>query len=104
MAKRNDIEQMDYLVRVGKKYMRIDEAKEYFSVGRHTIEKWAKQAKANYKINGVKLISIEKIEKFIEAFEEVDPLVVIKNAAHNSNDDKPEEVNKIIEDFLLSIG
>ena len=32
------------------------------------------------------------------------PLVVIKNAAHNSNDDKPEEVNKIIEDFLLSIG
>lgn len=72
MAKRNDIEQMDNLVRAGKKYMRIDEAKEYFSVGRHTIEKWAKQAKANYKINGVKLISIEKIEKFIEAFEEVD--------------------------------
>lgn len=30
--------------------------------------------------------------------------MIIKNAAHNSNDDKPEEVNKIIEDFLLSIG
>lgn len=30
------------------------------------------------------------------------PLLIIKNAAHNSNDDRPEEVNKIIEDFLLS--
>jgi len=30
------------------------------------------------------------------------PLKVIKNAAHNSNDDRPEEVNRIIEDFLLS--
>lgn len=32
------------------------------------------------------------------------PLMIIKNAAHNSNDDNPEDVNKIIEDFLLSIG
>ena len=32
----------------------------------------AKQAKAVYKINGVKLINIEKIERFIEAFEEED--------------------------------
>ena len=29
-----------------------------------------------------------------------DPLMIIKNAAHNSNDDNPEDVNKIIEDFL----
>lgn len=72
MAKRSEIEQMDNLVRSGKKYMRIDEAKEHFSVGKHTIEKWAKQAKAVYKINGVKLINIEKIERFIEAFEEVE--------------------------------
>jgi len=32
------------------------------------------------------------------------PLMMIKNAAHNSNDDRPEEVNKIIEDYLLSVG
>ena len=32
------------------------------------------------------------------------PLMIIKNAAHNSNDDNPEDVNKIIEGFLLSIG
>ena len=72
MAKRTEIEQMDNLVRTGKKYMRIDEAKDYFSVGKHTVEKWAKQAKAVYKINGVKLVNIEKINRFIEAFEEVD--------------------------------
>ena len=72
MAKRNEIEKMDNLVRTGKKYMRIDEAKDHFSVGKHTVEKWAKQAKAVYKINGVKLVNIEKIERFIEAFEEVD--------------------------------
>lgn len=47
-------------------------AREYFSIGRHTMENWAKQAHAIYKINGVKLINIEKIERFIEAFEEVD--------------------------------
>ena len=72
MVKRNEIDKMDNLVKSGKKYMRIDEAKDYFSVGKHTIEKWSKQAKAVYKINGVKLINIEKIERFIEAFEEED--------------------------------
>ena len=28
---------------------------------------------------------------------------LIKNAAHNSNDDRPEEVNRIIENYLQSI-
>ncbi len=31
------------------------------------------------------------------------PLTIIKNAAHNSNDDRPEEVNRIIENYLQSI-
>jgi len=31
-------------------------------------------------------------------------LKVIKDAAHNSNADRPEEVNKIIEDYLISEG
>jgi len=30
------------------------------------------------------------------------PLMMVKNAAHNSNDDNPEDVNKIIEEFLLA--
>lgn len=72
MAKRNEIEELNSMVKKGKKYMRSEEAREYFSIGRHTMENWAKQAHAIYKINGVKLINIEKIERFIEAFEEVD--------------------------------
>lgn len=70
MAKKSEIQELDNLVKKGKKYMRSEEAMEFFSVGRHTMEKWAKQAKAIYKINGVKLLNIEKIERFIEAFEE----------------------------------
>lgn len=31
------------------------------------------------------------------------PLFVIKGAAHNSNEDCPKEVNKLIEDFLLTV-
>ena len=31
------------------------------------------------------------------------PLMIVKNAAHNSNDDRPEEVNRIIENYLHSI-
>lgn len=31
------------------------------------------------------------------------PITWIKDAAHNSNDDQPEQVNKCIKDFLLSI-
>lgn len=72
MAKRNEIEELNSMVKKGKKYMRSEEAREYFSIGRHTMENWANQAHAIYKINGVKLINIEKIERFIEAFEEVD--------------------------------
>lgn len=68
MATKKDIDELNNAVKRGKKFMRIDEAKEYFSVGRHTMEKWSKDAKAIYKINGVKLINIEKIEKFLEAF------------------------------------
>lgn len=70
MPKRNEIENIrELVVGKGKKYVRSEEGAELFSVGRHTFQKWAKQANAIYKINGVVLVNIEKIEKFIEAFE-----------------------------------
>ena len=31
------------------------------------------------------------------------PITWIENAAHNSNDDQPEQVNKCIEEFIKSI-
>ena len=68
MATKKQVTDIHEAVRKGKKFMRTDEAMEYFSIGRHTIAKWAKDANAVYKINGVKLVNIEKIEKFLEAF------------------------------------
>ena len=70
MAKRNEIENIrELVVGQGKKYVRYDEGAELFSVGVHTFQKWAKQANAVYKINGVVLVNIEKVERFVEAFE-----------------------------------
>lgn len=68
MANKRNLDDMNEAVKKGRKFMRSEEAEEYFSVGRHTLAKWAKDAKAVYKINGVKLINIEKIERFLEAF------------------------------------
>lgn len=66
---RKPIENMDELLARGKKYIRSAEAKEMYSVGRHTIEKWAKDAGALRKINGTVLINMDKLDAFIEANE-----------------------------------
>lgn len=50
----------------GKKYVRLDEAAELYSVSTKTIEKWVSQCKARYKIDGVVLYNTEKINQFIE--------------------------------------
>ena len=70
MAKKHELEDLKQLVvGQGKKYVRYDEGADLFSVGIHTFQKWAKQANAVYKINGVVLVNLEKVERFIEAFE-----------------------------------
>ncbi|SCY13420.1 DUF6462 family protein [Butyrivibrio sp. INlla14] len=50
----------------GKKWVRLDEAAELYSVSTKTIEKWAEQSKAKYKIDGVVLFSTTKLDMFIE--------------------------------------
>ena len=32
------------------------------------------------------------------------PLHIVKGAAHNANEDRPEDVNRIIRDFLMTIN
>lgn len=54
------------MTRNGKKYVRLEEAAELYSVSEKTVEKWAEHAKARYKIDGVKLFNTEKIDRFIE--------------------------------------
>ena len=66
--KRLPVDDIDELVRNhGKKYLRMDEAKDMYSVGRHTIEKWARAAGAVRKMNGIVLFNREKLDAFIEA-------------------------------------
>ena len=68
---RKKVEDIENLVKDGKKkYVRIDEGAQLYSVGKHTFEKWALDAKARRKIKGVVLINTEKIDAFLEAFEE----------------------------------
>jgi len=66
---RKKIENMDVLVARGKKYVRTNEAKDLYSIGRHTLERWAKDAGALRKVNGIVLVNIEKLDAFIEANE-----------------------------------
>lgn len=66
---RKKIDNIGELVKGGKKYVRTEEARELYSIGRHSLERWAKEAGALRKINGTVLINVEKLDAFIEAFE-----------------------------------
>ena len=70
MARRK-IEDLEDLIKLGKKkYVRIAEGAELYSVGLHTFESWAKDCGAVRKVKGVVLVNTEKIDKFIESFAE----------------------------------
>ncbi len=71
MMKRNkDVEKIKRLVAEGsKRWVRYDEGAILYSVGIHTFQKIAKDAKACYKVGNIILIDTHKLDKFIEAFE-----------------------------------
>ncbi len=71
MMKRNrDMEKIKKLVADGsKRWVRYDERALLYSVGIHTFQKLAKDAKACYRVGGVTLIDTHKLDRFIEAFE-----------------------------------
>ena len=50
----------------GKKYVRLTEAAELYSVSEKTIEKWAASSKARLKIDGVVLYNTQKLDMFVE--------------------------------------
>ena len=71
MASRRKIEDLAEVVKKGKKkYVRYAEGAELYSIGLHTFENLAKEAKATRKVKGVVLCNTEKIDAFIESFEE----------------------------------
>ena len=66
MAKKEKAPIAERMAVNGKKYVRIDEAAELYSVSEKTIEKWAASSKARLKVGGVVLYNTQKIDMFIE--------------------------------------
>ena len=65
-ARKTTLDSVDKIVKSGKKFVSYQEGKDLYSVGLHTFEKLAKDAKATRKVKGVVLCNTEKIDEFIE--------------------------------------
>ena len=52
--------------------MRYAEGAELYSMGLHSFQSLAKDAGATRKIKGIVLVNTEKVDEFIESFEEED--------------------------------
>lgn len=67
--KRVEVKDLSEKVKQGKKkFVRYKEGAELYSVGLHTIEQLAKDAKAVYHVKGIVLINMELIDEYLEAF------------------------------------
>ncbi len=67
--KRVEVKDLSEKVKQGKKkFVRYKEGAELYSVGLHTIEQLAKDAKAVYHVKGIVLINTELIDEYLEAF------------------------------------
>ena len=60
---------LERLIQAGqKKFVRYDEGKILYSMGLHSFQKLAKEAGAVYRVKGVVLVNIEKLDKYLENF------------------------------------
>ena len=70
---RKEIENLEELVKSNKKkYVRYAEGAELYSMGLHSFQSLAKDAGAVRKVKGIVLVNTEKVDAFIESFEEED--------------------------------
>ncbi|MDD3141161.1 MAG: DUF6462 family protein [Lachnospiraceae bacterium] len=68
---RKKIENLEELIKENKKkYVRYAEGAELYSMGLHSFQSLAKDAGAVRKVKGVVLVNTEKVDEFIESFEE----------------------------------
>ncbi|MBO5158028.1 MAG: hypothetical protein J6B94_00355 [Lachnospiraceae bacterium] len=68
---RKEVPNMDHLLAGGrKKFVRYEEGAAMFSLGLHTFEQLAKEAKAVYKIGRIVLVNTEIVEDYLENFRE----------------------------------
>lgn len=69
---RKEVENLDGLLKDGKKkFVRYEEGAAMFSLGLHTFEHLAKEAKAVYKIRKIVLVNTDIIENYLENFHEL---------------------------------
>lgn len=68
---RKEVSNMEHLLSGGKKkFVRYEEGAAMFSLGVHTFEQIAKDAKAIYKIGRIVLVNTEIVEEYLENFRE----------------------------------
>lgn len=61
-------ENVEGLIIAGKKFYKAAEGAALYSMGIHTFERIAKDAKAKYKIGKSALYNVEKIDEYLEHF------------------------------------
>ena len=70
-SRKRDVPQLERMVRDRrKKFVRYDEGAQLYSMGLHTFQNLAKDAKAIYKIKRVVLVNLDIIDESLEAFRE----------------------------------
>ena len=69
---RKEVANIEGLLTNGKKkFVRYEEGAAMFSMGLHTFEALAKEAKAIYRIKRIVLVNTEIVEAYLEKFREV---------------------------------
>ena len=66
---RKDIPELEKMVQTGrKKFVRYEEVAKLYSMGLHTFQQLAKDAKAVYHVKRVVLVNTELIDEYLESF------------------------------------
>lgn len=69
--KRAEVPELEKVLQYGKKkFVRYDEGAKIYSMGLHTFQELAKEAKAIYRIKRVVLVNTELIDEYLETFRE----------------------------------
>ena len=66
---RKEIPELEKLVQVGrKKFVRYEEGAMFYSMGVHTFQQLAKDARAVYHVKRIVLVNLDLIDEYLEAF------------------------------------
>ena len=59
---------VQHTVRISKKFMRLPEAAEYYSISINKLRQLAKEGQAFYKVDKVVLVNTEVLDRYLETF------------------------------------